>query len=433
MAETLPGPPTFNPWYGGSQPVDLPMQWQGVALLTPFSDTQLLICEITYDWYIQSMRVTVYGLEDGYIDFFFTPSGAYLVESATPGGPPTAYYGPYDTDVNTPAPGFLAGKTLPALGTQQVLTQNCVWWIAQTIGTNGYQNPPPHHQIEVSNLFNYRVDNGLPWRMMFVNQTNDFRIPIIGTACLVHFPTFDAVTATDLGAYRESAEKEAKAGAHLKFETGPDLEHAMQVSKPDFSRDQLLARIQQLIPGIEPPPGSAPLPYWPERLYMTALTTLTDKPASYPTAVRYDWSIQRMLTEFSAGPDTLLDTYLTGDRTYLVEWNTATGTHKCLKQLPVGLLKPNWPTVDGGLVKGLINNNPDLSPGKTTQITVLPSQPPRYFWIWYTTQNEAVTFIEVPQLADVMLILTDYFDYNGNPPPFDPGVFKIPDDCQGAG
>jgi hypothetical protein len=60
--------------------------------------------------------------------------------------------------------------------------------------------------------------------------------------------------------------------------------------------------------------------------------------------------------------------------------------------------------------------------------------PPRYFWIWYTTDNEAVLFAEVPQACNVKLILTDYFDYMPNPQqPFDPSLFVVPPDCEQAG
>jgi hypothetical protein len=103
-----------------------------------------------------------------------------------------------------------------------------------------------------------------------------------------------------------------------------------------------------------------------------------------------------------------------------------------LGTVPVGLPYPNWTEIDGGVCKGVITNNPQLSPNKTTQIFTLNSMPPRVFWIWYTTANQAIMFAEVPQACNVELILTDYFDYDPAPPPFDPALFVIPPDCLSA-
>ena len=148
-----------------------------------------------------------------------------------------------------------------------------------------------------------------------------------------------------------------------------------------------------------------------------------------PTQVFYDWPRQRMLTRFflpdNQGVD---DAILTGSETFLVQ-RLPDGHHKCLKKLPVGLPKPNWMTVDGGVCKGVLVNNPQLSPNRTTKLIVLPSTPGRFFWVWYTSLDQPILFMEVPQLCDVMLILTDYSYFWPNPEiPFDPSLFDIPKD-----
>jgi hypothetical protein len=167
---------------------------------------------------------------------------------------------------------------------------------------------------------------------------------------------------------------------------------------------------------------------------MTALSTPTFEPhpfpnQPYPTQVYYDWANQHQLTRFFLPDGSLEDAILTNSITYMVA-RFPDGTHKCLGTVPVGLPYPNWPTHEGTCTcKGVITNNPQLSPDKTTQIFTKDSMPPRHFWFWYSTANEAIMFAEVPQACNVELILTDYFDFMPNPPAFDPSLFVVPPDC----
>lgn len=424
MTAALPAPPRFGPPVPGPPPL-LPEKWRAAVLLTPFDDGQLLVAEVTYDWSVQAMRVTLVGLDAGALDLLFDPTGSYLLVTDEPGGPPTGC-APVSARGTVPAPDLLRTIGLRCLGTQTVSGADVGWLVGQRPCTNGYQNPPPPTAPLVSNMFWTRVDNGHPWRMMMVNQTNDYGLPVLGEFPMAHLPTFEPLPVTDLGSLRQACDGVSATRSGPAADSPAAL--AALVAATPVDRTAALGWIDRTIPGLRPAPASPTLPSWADRMYLTGMTTPTTEPVVYPTAVSYDWTITRMRTRFTVTDEEVLDTYLTGDHTYLVQ-RDAGGGHTCLKQLPVGLVKPDWPTVDGGVCRGQIVDNPQLSPGRTTQLIVLPSDPPRVFWAWYTLDSDPVLFLEVPQLCDVMLVLTDYWDRIDDPPEWPDGTFDIPSDC----
>lgn len=68
MTSSFPMPPTLAPC-GSKTPPNLPQAFHAIALLTPFNNSQLVVADIYYDWSLQGMRITTYGLEGGYTDF----------------------------------------------------------------------------------------------------------------------------------------------------------------------------------------------------------------------------------------------------------------------------------------------------------------------------------------------------------------------------
>ncbi len=443
MSSSFPSPPFITPC-GSTTPPSLPPKFHAIALLTPFNDSQLVVADIYYDWSVQAMRVTTYGLERGYADFLYTPDGYYLLDSEN-GGAPQQCFGPIATTEQVPAPNWLVSYQATCNGVQEVLGVNTNWWCGLTQNTNGLAPFPPVKECppyESANWFWLRADNQMPWRMMFINTTNDYKLPFIGRFAFVHFPTFEAVTSTDLPSIMQSCiaqsdKVDPEVVASLQIER-PEDTYDLVSQKPFPTRDvdqaNILGNIQKLIPGLTPPDNNT-LPSWPPTLFMTALTTPTFEPHSfanqpYPTQVFYDWPNQRQLTRFFLPDNSLEDVILTATTSYLIA-RFSDGTYKCLGIVPVGLPYTNWPTRAGGTCKGVITNNPQLSPDKTTQIFALNSEPPRFFWIWYTTANQAIMFAEVPQACNVELVLTDYFDYMPGPPSFDPSLFVVPPDCLG--
>lgn len=438
---SFPNPPSIAPCELTTPPL-LPTRFHAIALLTPFNNSQLVVADIYYDWSVQAMRVTTYGLEQGYGDFLYTPEGYYILDSEN-GGPPKQIFGPIATQEQVPTPNWLTHYAVTCNGVLEVLGVPTSAWCGLTKNTNGLAPIPPVKQCppyESANWFWLRTDNQLPWRMMFINTTNDYRLPFLGNFAFVHFPTFEAITSTDLPEIVQSC-----ASQHQDVDA--TMAPMLAICRPDDTynllklesllttgcdRTQHLATIQQLIPGLAPP-DDTPLPSWPQTLFMTALTTPTfenhpfpNQP--YPTQIYYDWPNRRQLTRFFLPDQSLEDVILSDRKSYLVA-RFPNGTHQCLGTVPVGLPYPDWPTQDGGTCKGVITNNPQLSPNKTTGIFTLNSQPPRVFWIWYTTANEAIMFAEVPQACNVQLVLTDYTDYLPDPPAFDPALFVVPPDC----
>lgn len=444
MTSTFPNPPTIAKC-GSTTPPNLPQSFHAIALLTPFNNSQLVVADIYYDWSLKAMRITTYGLEHGYADFLYIQNEYFILDSEN-GGPPKNFFGPIATTEQVPPPNWLVNFKASCNGIGDVLNQKTSWWCSLTKNTNGTAPVPPTPcpNIDSANWFWLRADNQMPWRMMLINTTNEFNLPFIGWFAFAHFPTFESMPKNSLSDLVNTCRSRSKPidmenAAPLRINSYEDV-YNMVRAKPlvsgAFSQTNILDSIQDLIPGLFPP-GNNSLPTWPNQLFMTALTTPTFEPhpfpnQPYPTQVYYDWSNQRQLTRFYLPDQSLEDAILTSSKSYLIN-RFSNGTHKCLGTVPVGLPYPNWTERDGGVCKGVIKNNPQLSPNKTTQIFTLNSMPPRVFWIWYTTTNQAIMFAEVPQACNVELILTDYFDYNPAPPPFDPSLFVIPADCLSSG
>lgn len=421
----------FAPGPGKGVPA-LPEKWHAVALLTPFGLSQLVIADIVYDWSVQAMRVTAYGLEQGYADLLYTPAGVTLLESQ-PGQYPTACYGPVSSHVQVPAPDFLTGK-VDSQGVQSILEVSCEWWYGKTPCTNGWQDPSHKQPVEVLNWFWFREDNQLPWRMFFVTEDNQYNIPVIGDYAMANFPTFEVLTETNLPQIIQTCtQSNPSILSETRFAGWDHIDRLMRanpVSPSDMTQEQVQACIQELIPGLYFPTEPVDPPVWNNRQFLTSISTQTIHLPPLPTQVYYDWEKEHMLTRFflpdNAGTD---DAILTPGQTVMVQ-RTPDGHHKCLKKLPVGLPYPDWVQRDGGVCKGILVNNPQLSPNRVTHIFGMHSVPPRVFWIWYTPTNQPILFVEVPQLCDVMLILTDYDYYWPNPGvSFDPSLFEIPQDC----
>jgi len=440
MTSSFPMPPSIAPC-GSKTPPNLPQAFHAIALLTPFNNSQLVVADITYDWSLPAMRITTYGLEQGYADFLYFQNVYFIIDSEN-GGPPKNFFGPIATTEQIPPPNWLATFNATCNGVGEVLDVNTNWWCSLTKNTNGTAPVPPTPcpNIDSANWFWLRTDNQMPWRMMLINTTNEFDLPFIGWFAFAHFPTFESIPSGSLSdlvqtCKTRSTRLDLESAAPLKVDTYEDVYNLVSgkplVSEP-VKQANVLDQIQNLIPGLAPPNNNS-LPTWPNQLFMTAFTTPTFEPhpfpnQPYPTQVYYDWTNQRQLTRFYLPDQSLEDVILTSSISYLIA-RFPNGTHKCLGTVPVGLPYTNWTERDGGVCKGVITNNPQLSPNKTTQIFTLNSMPPRVFWIWYTTTNQAIMFAEVPQACNVELILTDYFDYNPAPPPFDPSLFVVPPDC----
>ena len=442
MASALPAPPVLNP-SNETTPPALPAKWHAVALLTPFAAGGLVVADVWYDWSVQAMRVTLYGVNGGYLDVLYTPNGAYLLSAPLPGGDPQQCFGPIPTATKVPPPSFLTTLGLKCRGLQTVLGTNCSWWVGTCTCSNGSSpQDPPAPTDQVANWFWLRSDNQLPWRMMVINEDNPYLLPVLGACPVVHFPSFQAVSQTSLPAIIQACTSRgpvADSGAKVDSWSDITTQMASGASRlTQASPDALRTTAQSLIPGIRPALPTDPLPVWPDRFYLTSFSIATFEVESgepnvpYPTRVYFDSTSQNMLTRMLTPNGAFEDCILDSSSTHVV-MRLPNGAHKCGPSLPVGLPYTNWAARDGGQVMAAIANNPNLSPGVTTLLIAMPSDQGRVFWAWYTTTGTPVMFLEVPQLCNVQLVLTDYYAFVPNPPPFDPSLFVVPSDClQGA-
>lgn len=86
---------------------------------------------------------------------------------------------------------------------------------------------------------------------------------------------------------------------------------------------------------------------------------------------------------------------------------------------------PNSTIAHHGSAKASLRDNPLICPGEVLNITTLPNDD-RHFWVWYTPENKGRLFMEIPQKADVLLVLTDYYTYDMDPPAFPQNWWKEP-------
>lgn len=432
---TLPDPPLLRPIERAAPP-RLPVRWHAIAMLTPFENAQIVVAEVWYDWDLRAMLVVLDGLEEGHAELLYVESSLFLVVD---GG--ARVIGPFPASDPVPAPDWLADKQMSCQGEQTLLGESCEWWVGYSPCTNGYQGPPPPEPAMVCNWVLARIEDRLPWRFFFTDKTNPCRFPVLGAFPMTNFTLFEAVVDAGLtalvSASRERAEVPATALNEL---VGGPVESLLtglgkHVPTPE---DSGTSRAQRLIPGLKPAPADTPLPSWPDTLYLTAFSTPTAKSGMFPartlpTRVYYEWPERRQLTRCYLSDTTIDDVpcedlILNASTTYLVI-RQPDGSHVCKGTMPVGLPKPNWAEDDKGTPRAIIEDNPQLSPGRTTRLSVLRSDHGRVFWVWYTADDRGVLFMEVPQLGDVGLVLTDYYAFEPGTGPFDPSLFVVPADC----
>ena len=60
----------------------------------------------------------------------------------------------------------------------------------------------------------------------------------------------------------------------------------------------------------------------------------------------------------------------------------------------LGPPRPDWATAGQGKIVATITNNPVLSPNTITRVFSCPVNPPYQFWIWYSTDDTPVVFMQ---------------------------------------
>lgn len=432
----LPLPPELTPNRAGVP--DLPAFWHAVALCTPFDGGPVTVAEVWLDSVAGAMRVLQCRLDGAYLDLLFTGTEAWLLDSVD-AGPPRAIIGPFSTDCRAPRADWFSRQGLRSPGSGPLLGVTCDWWVGLTTCRN-QANPdnPPAPVDQVANWFWFRSDSGLPLQMMFINQDNDYKLPVLGDFAKVTFTesvaVIDANADAGLGAMLARVAGTAGAASGppvLAAPAGAAIDTPAERARLCSSQPGLAAR---LLPGLRMPAPTDSLPVWAERLYLTSFSIATydvAPNAPYPTQVYYDDGLSHMLTRLQLQDGSTEDCILDAGTTHIVRrWPD--GTHKNVAQLPVGLPYRDWPARDDATIVAAIDHHPLFCADGTLLLISAPSTLGRVFWIWYTGAGVPVSFLEAPQCGNVQLVLTEYAAMVTGGEPFDPALFVVPTDLQGA-
>ncbi|NBC95931.1 MAG: hypothetical protein GVY27_06215 [Deinococcus-Thermus bacterium] len=455
---SFPEPPVLQPApLRGGPPPRLPERWRAVALMIPYQGGaadgppdergQIYAAEITYDWSVQAMRVRAHGVEGRPVDLLYVGDEYYVLDNVDPR--PLRVYGPLPTETPVPGPDWLTRRHLTCQGRGTLSGVECDWWLGYTPNANGLMDGDGSGKsggsdIEVCNWIWVRADTGLPFRLFFNNADNPYKLPVIGGYAMTYFTEFDAVEKTDLPALVEWCRREAAdiSGAGVA-EPAPargleEIHDAMRAAVPNHMEGAPEDGAARLVKGLRRAPPDAPRPQWSPRLCITGRTFPTARPKGFdagalPMRVFYDAPDGRMLTRASIEVDrfdgaTVEDMILHDGITHLV-LRHPDGSHVCAGVKHVGPPYMNWGARDMGLPKAVIEDNPVLCPGRKLHVTALGSSADRWFWVWYTPDNDGVLFMEVPQKGNVGLVITDYETFDHDPPPFPEDAFDVPQDC----
>jgi hypothetical protein len=273
---------------------------------------------------------------------------------------------------------------------------------------------------------------GAPWRVMLPQRTPE--LSVIGDYAFTYFPYYDRPASTNLSkllASCKNAPKEPEEAAAV-------LNHHRRAA----SQTAHAARLQKLIPGLRARRENEPLPVWPKSakasLYLTPVTYSSEP---LPSLVLYDARTagrQRARTRMAAdrvnptSPVKFVDAYLTPkDDGYLTE-EKKNGDLTCKQSLP-GTWEPSWTRISGCKCMGVIENNPVLSPGRTTMLMTCPMVNPRVFWTWYTAGGEPVVFMETrpDKFVGTNLALADAYEWRPNAS-IDDHLLNPPGKCKTA-
>jgi hypothetical protein len=318
---------------------------------------------------------------------------------------------------------FLDDKNFSFVGTWNVVNQPC----------DGFSATTPSAQA--ATWFSFLNQTSTPSRIMNVDATNDFAIPVLGAYYLVNFITFDPNPSPDVATIEGAAEENAQAGvAPSPMLTLQDIQKAM--SNPPSGASQVSctpADIAAIIPGISLPRSQPQPPAWTDQMqsicYMMGQQTYPDYCQVY-----YDYTVNKSQTsvfvtqgtynQYNVRQDMVLPRGVVGPALNY-EWNAGTSQWdaSCYTQdggvvpMPV----PNFVQADGGICRAVIKDNPYFGRGQVTIWTDgLGGESD--FWYWFDAQQRGVVFSLAPAGS---LTMIDYQTFVQNPR-FQPCIFAEP-------
>ena len=397
-------------------PPAFPTVWNAPVLLTPFGglDSQLVVGNVTYDVSTANslMRFRLYQLESlQFYDFLFVGDKWYwlVTDPAQPNADPTAAYGPFSTGVTVPPADFLKQQSFSCQGTFNVVAASCDGFAAK--GGGGRAGTWYWYNNRTSSL----------WRIMNVDDGNDFKLPVLGAYYFVNAPTFSKLPSSNLPATLAWCQKNAQAASPPSpMITLADIQTAMSNPPSGSQVSCTLAEIQALIPGISAPPrGSVTPPAWTDgvesQCYMVGQDTYP-----YYCHVWYDWDYGAQLSVFvtQGGPgdyderqDELLPKGKVGPGVNY-DWDAPQWTP--VQVIPGGGVVPqpvpDFVKAGGGICRAVIEGNPNFGGQVVTIWSIAMGN--AAFWDWFDEKQRGIVFSLAPASS---LTLIDYQTFEQNP------------------
>ncbi len=451
---TIPSPRDIQNGLFGNPPSQLPVfpgQWLTVALLTPFggltaspplkTSDELVVARICYDATNAAalyLRTRLYLLESLlYYDFLFltTPTGQtrwwWLISDPsdpTPSPQPSQMFGPFSTTTQVPTQTFLGDNQFSYVGTWNVVNQPCDGFCAFP-GMSDVDKLERRPTGKAGTWFSFLSQTSVPSRIMNVDNTNDFGIPVLGAYYLVNFPTFEPDPSLDLAAVLPVAKDNAPSGAAPSaMITLQDIQTAM--TNPPSGASQMSctpADIAAVIPGISYPQSPPQPPAWTNQMqsfcYMMGQDTYP-----YYCQVYYDYTVNKeqisvFVTQDTPGQynsrqDMVLPLGTVGPALNY-EWNAASSQWVPSCYSPGGgivpMSVPDFVSAAGGLCRAVIQDNPYFGDGQVTIWSVMLSGNKSNwsdFWYWFDSQQRGVVFSLAPASS---LTMIDYQTFVQNP------------------
>ena len=378
------------------------------------------------------LRIRLYLLESLlYYDFEFQTNSAtgqtiwyWLISDPSDPNPNPAIingFGPFPTTAQMPAPTFLGDKQFSYVGTWNVVNQPC----------DGFSATTGH----AGTWFSFLSQTSTPSRIMNVDDTNDFKVPVLGAYYLVNFITFNPNPFLDVATIERAAENNALSGnAPSPMLTLQDIQTAM--SNPPSGASQMSctpANIAAIIPGISHPQSQPQPPAWTDQMQSICYMMGQDV-YPYYCQVYYDYTVNQSQTsvfvtqgtynQYNSRQDMVLPRGTVGPALNY-EWNAANSQWNASCFSPGGgvvpMPVPNFVQAGDGICRAVIQDNSYFGQGQVT-IWSVSLAGASDFWYWFDAQQQGIVFSLAPAGS---LTMIDYQTFVQNPP-FQPCIFAEP-------
>jgi len=403
--------PTLSKCSTESHP-QLPQKWRAIFLLTPFSNTQLVLGNFAYDGSHKAMRASLYGLKRGTLDLFVQGNNTFALVSRGSKIVGCEHLG--DTGWRSLPQDWLNTESQCA-GSGPLAETTVDWW------KTPIEPKPSTYWIW------YKTSEQTPFRLVFPFP-ND-QLAVLGEFALSYQVSFDKAGSVDLS--------EPMAACKVAASTMPDA--AKQTPRERIKAMSLAAgtpseEVKRLLPQISACP-SASLPHWPDRVALTGWMTPFDfNEMPYQTEVLYDWTIPAQRSRIYFPPQSsssVQDALMLGAGGYNVT-HYRQHASTCRGLLP-GTIRPDWAQRAPCSCEAVIDGNTTLTPYGSTRVISCPLASPRAAWAWYTLGDRPMTFAVTSLLGDEgsgLFAVLDYRDWVPGAASITRSAFEEPAHCR---